>query len=373
MNISAPTNWDLKLINFTEKLNKEKSCKIKTAEFYGSLKKSITGSANAPELLKSNISKEHVEKFIKESKKKGFDFNYVINSSCLGNKEYLKKTRKEILDYLNWIESTGASYVTVANPFIMDLVKNSTNLKITLSCVTNPKNINKMKLFENEGIDRIVISTDLNRNFSALKKIKENINCKLEILANESCLLGCPYRAYHHLISSHASQKTTSDQNFDYCLIKCSLARLNDASQIIKAPWIRPEDLDFYSEFNFEFLKLSGRAMPTNWIKNCLQAYSKFRYDGNLYDIIDQRGMYSKEFSRHAKSDNFGKLNIFVDNNKLNNFIENIKKLNVDCGQDCGKCNHCKTTAKKAVKINEKDKKEHIKNLEAVLKKAMFT
>ncbi|MFA5931525.1 MAG: U32 family peptidase [archaeon] len=371
MEITAPTNWDYKLLKKIHTINNEKNTKTKIKEVYSSIKRSITGSARTASLIPFEVDQEYAEKYIKKTHELGLDFNYLVNSSSLSNNEYNPKYRKALVDYLKWIESTKSDYITVANPFLIDLIIKHTKLKVVLSCVTDPRSVNRANILKNDGVDRIVLSTPLNRNIKLLEKIKKSTSCKLEILANESCLFDCPYRSYHYLISSIDSQKETKVTTFDYCLIKCSIAKLTDFSQIIKSPWIRPEDVNKYSDLGIEYLKLSGRIMPTNWIKNCVKAYAKNEYKGNLWDLIDQQKMYSKDFSEFINNKKFKELNIYLDNKKLKGFLDKIISSKVECGQDCKTCKLCEQTAKKTIKINKAEKEKHLTNLKIVFEKAI--
>lgn len=371
MKISAPTNWDYKILENIIKLNKQKTTKTPVTELYSSIKKSITGSARSASLMPDDVTMDYAEKYMKKAKENGIAFNYLINSSCLGNLEYLPEHRHGIVDYLKWIDSTTADYVSVANPFLVDLVKHHTNLKVVLSIVTEPKSVNRINLLKKDGIDRIVLSTTINRNISLLKKIRKETTCELEILANESCLNDCPYKNYHYSVSSHDSQSELKVMSFDYCLIKCSIARLTEPTQIIRAPWIRPEDLQVYNEIGIEYLKLSGRIMPTNWIQRTIKAYAKNNYPGNLYDIIDQQKMYSSDFRHFVKEKDFGPIDLQINNKELNGFLNKIIASGVTCGQDCNTCKICETAAKNAIKTPKAKLIKHKEYLSEVLKKSL--
>ncbi|VVB75818.1 Peptidase family U32 [uncultured archaeon] len=371
MKISAPTNWDYAILDEINKINSAVSTKTKVAEIYSSIKKSITGSARSASLVPDDVDAKYAEEYIKKAKGMGLEFNYLVNSSCLGNLEYHPEYRVGLIDYLKWIDSTKAKFVSVANPFLVDLIKKHTNLKIVLSIVSDPKSVNRIKLLERDGVDRVVLSTSLNRDFSTLKKICSSSECELEILVNESCLNDCPYKAYHYSVSSHSSQSDLKITSFDYCLLKCSIARLKDPVQIIRSSWVRPEDMHFYEELGLDYAKLSGRIMPTKWILNSMLAYSKNKYKGNLFDIIDQQKMFSKDFAQFVSAKEFGPLNIMIDNSKLEGFFQKIISAGVDCGQDCFKCKICENYAKKAILSKRSVLQKHGAYLETVLRNSL--
>lgn len=148
MQITAPTNWDYEILNSIKKINNQKNTKTKIGEIYSSIKRSITGSARTANLIPFEVNQEYAAKYIKQTHKTGINFNYLVNSSSLSNNEYDPSYRKNIIDYLKWIESSKTDYITVANPFLVDLITKYTKLKIVLSCVTDPRSVNRATLLK---------------------------------------------------------------------------------------------------------------------------------------------------------------------------------------------------------------------------------
>ncbi|GAI39936.1 unnamed protein product, partial [marine sediment metagenome] len=124
--------------------------------------------------------------------------------------------------------------------------------------------------FESLGADSITLDAHINRDFKLLKAIKSAVKCELSVLMNNLCLYQCPYEYYHYNTLGHSSQSYNLLNGFpmDYCVLRCTIDRLCDTSQIIKARWIRPEDIHVYEEIGIDVFKISGRSMPTESILN---------------------------------------------------------------------------------------------------------
>ncbi len=55
---------------------------------------------------------------------------------------------------------------------------------------------------------------------------------------------------------------------------------------LIKAGWIRPEDIGFYETLGFEHFKLLERGIPSAELLKRVRAYSERRFAGNLEELI---------------------------------------------------------------------------------------
>ncbi|UCD34365.1 MAG: U32 family peptidase [Nitrospiraceae bacterium] len=371
MKISVATNWDDELIPIIDSINNQNPL-YPVKEIFGSIQASPLGSGRSSAVLPS-VSDDRATAHIKKAQDHGIQFNYLLNASCLGNREYDQSFRKKIFQYLDWISSLNVDIVTVTIPYLIDIIRaNYPHLKINVSIVNHIGSIKKLKAFANMNVSRITLDFFKNRVFNFLKKAVELSDLELEILANDPCLLDCPNRYYHYNIVSHGSQATGEDRSgsffFDYPFLNCTIRKLLDTSEIIKSPWIRPEDLKYYDETGIEWLKLSGRFMHTAWLKRCMEAYARGTYEGNLYDIVDHetfRGL-SRKFNTSAVNfdlmgDDIAKIeefSIFVDNKKLNGFMEYFLLNGDKCNLNCYRCSYCESVAKKVVSIDSNQRED---------------
>ncbi|MFH1619962.1 MAG: peptidase U32 family protein [bacterium] len=347
MKLCIPCSWDSDLVEGLKKINDGTK---NIHELYGSAQISIVGSGRPsgklPEVSFAQI-KEHIE-FIHSS---GFSFNYLLNAACLGGKEFEKKSAKEISDYLDQIAGLGADTVTVSNPYLIELIrKEYPSLKVKAGLFADVNSVNTAMHFDELGVDRITLGWNLNRNFNELKKIRRNVKAGLEVIVNLGCIYDCPMRYYHSRLTGHEAQKREDGQPpilVNYPPLKCAQKRIDSTEELIKSPWIRPEDAGIYDDLGIEFFKIAGRTLPTGWILRCAGAYSEGRHDGNLLDLMEAASI---RLLSPFTGDKTPVSSVYhIDNQSLAGFIDFFKEH--ECVGDCEVCGYCPDVTKKAVKI----------------------
>jgi collagenase-like PrtC family protease len=368
----VPCNWDYGLLDSLDS--------VEIHSLYGKLSHDEIGGGR-PFYKLPKPTKKFAVNYINLVRKKAINFNYLLNSSCTGNNEFTKDGHKAIIELLSWIVSAGANYVTVAIPYIAELVKKKfPKIKISASKMAFISTTRQAKFWEDLGADEITINPDINRNLKRLEQIKKSVSCDLILLVNEACLYHCPYVYYHVNSDSHASQTGNIKTYICYSRIFCEETFTRDKSEIIKSTFIRPEDLNFYEEIGVRRFKLVGRSRPTEWILNALNAYSLKKYEGNLAQILGTFSLHHEVSSGNLKD--FIKLNdiksfetleelrkstlfrphISIDNRKLDNFFKYFKYS--DCeNTTCEKCGYCKRYANKTVFIDKRERQRVLKNL----------
>lgn len=274
-----------------------------------------------------------------------------------------------------WLSELNVEYVTVVSPFLGQWIKsNYPDFKITVSSFANVNSIPKAKFWEDIGADEITLSpVELNRNFKLLKAIRKNVRCKLQLIANNNCLMYCPLYTYHVNLLAHASQSGDELKGFiiDYCRLTCNHKRLTGLANFIKGDWIRPEDLPFYGKLGIDKIKLVDRAMTTEALVRIMAAYITHHYEGNLLHLFPLREniiVFNKlnlfhfwKYFFHPRRVNIFKLyrmkqlvketDIYIDNKALNGFLEEISRK--DCQHiSCNECGYCNEIAKKVVKAD---------------------
>lgn len=319
----------------------------------------------------SDISKQEIEQAIKKSHEYGIEFNYLINASCMGNKEYAAEKRKEMTEMLGWLNDLGVEWVTIANPYIIDLCKSKyPNLKISLSSFTTVETVQRAKFFDSIGVQEITVRENITRDLRMLQQIKKAVDCEIQVLANQTCLFQCPYQLYHDNVMSHGSiNDEESKEGFvDYCILQCTLNKFTNKEEIIKSRWIRPEDIDIYESYGIDTFKISDRGKSTAWIIRSLNAYHNKKYEGNLADILNivhtkSKRLYKSDSVKDNKPQDITNmrqfvksmeyLDIFIDNSKLDGFLDFFIKS--DCRlKDCNICGYCKRVAGETVSVDVK-------------------
>ncbi len=353
MHLLVPANWDRELIPHLSRIEAD-------IEIYGVLPTSMMGSGGSgPNVPQMTL--EQAEEYIKLAHSAGLIFNYLLNAPCMNNMEWHRDTHQALLEHIDWLCNVGVERVTIAIPYLIELVKRQfPHLKVEASTICHVNSVARAKFFESLGADAIVLDANINRDFKLLKSIRRAVGCELGVLTNSSCLYQCPYEYYHNNTLGHASQNHNQLNGFymDYCVLHCSLSSFSDTSQFIKARWIRPEDIPLYQELDIDFFKVGGRAMSTEWIVNATEAYSSLRYQGNLHDVLNN-------FSPKTKSTVASPPKVYIDNQALSGFIDFFKKQ--DCLSGCGHCHYCQEVADNVVKLDQAEADRYTSVLKKLL------
>ncbi len=357
---SVGANWDLELIDSIKQ--------YPVSLLYAKLEDDIIGGGR-PNYLLPKISKELASEFIKYAKQSGIGFNYLLNTSCLGNEEFTSTCNKGLMQILEWIDSNEVDYVTISIPYIVEIVKKYfPHIKVNVSVLAHVNSIQRAKFFENLGADTITISDSHNRDFRFLKNLVKGTKCQIQLIPNLTCLKDCPYQFYHANQVSHASNSQDEMDGYylDYCIIKCTQSRVNSPIEFIKSGWIRPEDITEYEKIGINSFKLVERFDTTQTITNAVKAYSERLYKGNLADILNIKTDPKKQTNVNPEplirpelcdikqlqdiEDTIYVKDVIIDNNKLHGFLDFFKTKNCRVSS-CEKCGYCEKVANEAVRI----------------------
>jgi collagenase-like PrtC family protease len=147
-----------------------------------------------------------------------------------------------------------------------------------------------------------------------------------------------------------------------------------DPVELLKSPWIRPEDIGQYEALGYDHFKITERFKRTPLLLENVRAYENRRYDGNLLDLftLPRKGAFTPlhlEYFIQPGHVNIMKVSelekvfdlevrelIQLDNKELEGFIEHFKEK--DCNQiSCSNCRYCETVFEK-VAVVKKDEVE---------------
>jgi len=381
MRLSVATNFEPELIDGLKG--------APVLEMYGKLRMDAIGGGRAPYQL-APITRKQLETHVEQVHRAGFEFNYLLNSSCQGNREITRKGQREIESLLGWINSIHIDSVTVASPFLLKMIKQRyPHIKVRISLFASVDRIVKAKMWEDLGADCIVLDSLLvNRELKVLEAIRKSVKTDLELLVNNNCLMGCALSPSHMNAIAHSAQASHSNKGFfmDWNFMRCTQAKLQDPVNYIRSEWIRPEDLHIYEELGYDRFKLVERDIPTPVMLKRVKAYVDRRYEGNLLDLIQpysfkdvkvdkryyNRGLLwalrfvvRPDLVNPLKMATLKKLAdirnmttpvedeeaVVIDNQALDGFIERF--LEKGCrDEDCETCRWCHRYTDKAVTVN---------------------
>lgn len=382
MKLLVPTNWQDDLIPAIQT-----EC---VEELYGKLAADSVGGGRASS-FSVPVSRKDAAAHIAEARKEGLRFNYLLNATCTDNMEWTRRGQRRFHRLLDWLVQTGVSSVTVATPYLMQMVKHRhPQLEAHVSTQAGVNTAERAKYWEELGADCITLSVvDVNRQFFALREIRAAVDCRLQLIGNLDCLYMCPYYGYHANLHSHASQVGHRSRGFmiDYCSLLCRRSRLAHPVEFIRSPWIRPEDVHYYEELGINSIKFVNRGMTTQAIAEIVQAYSTGRHEGDLLDILGSDPRKNLAFAKPSLlrriryffrpfSVNLFKLSrgrnlfqrppIHIANRKLDGFLKPF--LTEDCRvRTCASCRYCDEVADQVVEVDTQKRDKIVEDLDAFL------
>jgi len=360
---------------------------------YGKLTADFVGGGR-PSFIIPSVGAKQVQEHVRQAHNNGLEFNYLLNATCLCNKEYTISGQRRIRSLLDWLLKIKVDAVTVSIPYLAQLIKKEyPQFKIHISVSAGVDCLRKARYWQELGADCITLqSTSLNRDFASLKNIRKNVNCKLALIVNESCLYKCPVQYYHYTSSSHASQSGffSGASCVDYCILSCKRMRIKEPLNVIRSAWIRPEDLHYYEELGIDYFKIVDRSKDTNFLLNVVNAYINRSYKGNLADLFPLTSRSSslrgiKKYMRylqcvlHPFTVNLFKirkvfenlyLDIYLDNKALDGFLDFF--VQGKCKQGiCEECGYCKEVSERAVKIDKSYRNKALSKYDELIDKVV--
>lgn len=184
---------------------------------------------------------------------------------------------------------------------------------------------------------RIILDRQLNRDMKALASTAEAVKRRhpeLDILlmANEGCLMACPFKLAHEAHISLSVEGMCGDRTFAMNRdLGCIRHLLDDPGAFLQSPFIRPEDVSRY-EGLVDGIKLCGRTKGTAFLKRAVTAYLAGEYSGNLLDLMDAMGDLADRVN--------------IPNTQLpHDFFERV----TTCDKACRACGWCGTVAGRIV------------------------
>lgn len=313
----------------------------------------------------------------------GIKFNYILNGTSHGNREFDRTYRKEFVAFVKKLADGGVSIVTIGNLFLLEVIASEVpQVEVFASALLEVDCLVRLKEVVKLGANYVCLSKTLLKNFKALENIVNHSDVRAEfvLLVNDPCLHHCAYTHYHNEMLSIST--SGGPQCISYCRMHCTKNFASDAGQIVSASFIRPEDLRAYYNMGFRTFKLCDRKQTTKWILRALGAYADEFYDGNLSDIMapwsKQGGSY--EFPRELSMKDFEdqgmvvlrdhlRFTPIIDNKKLDGYLDHwIQHKRNGCrDEDCKSCGHCARIALLAVKSDPVRRKIIVRNTEVAL------
>ncbi len=259
---------------------------LEVAELFGSCDRTPVGHGR-PRLLVPSVSWRRMERHVRACRAAGIGFNLLLNPLCLGAREQSIGLERRLRRTLARAVDSGVGAVTVAHPWLVTLAREFP-LRIRISVFVGIATLEQAGYWEALGghvltLDSHVLCRDLPR----IRRIAQACRAEVEMPVNIGCLLRCPLARTHAARLSHSS--VAGAQPVDPCARWCLAEKRADPVNLIRADFIRPEDLDAYREVGVKRFKIVDRSCATDVLVQRVQAYRQRRWRGDLLELLGHR------------------------------------------------------------------------------------
>ena len=340
-------NFDTKLIVAANELN-QKYSNSRIIEFYGS-DQAHSFLAARPDFRLPDISMVTLENYVKKCLDYGIAFNYTMNSIYPGSKLDLNYRKRSIQLFVKFLEDIGVQRVTIANPLMILIIREVSNIPIEISTIAHIDTISQMKYYHDSfNIDKFCGNLYKNRAFKFLKAAADycsNTDTIYEVMVNEFCSSGaqsfstnCVFRDSCYLC--HASNISNDDALLfnNYPMEFCMKGREVNPVNWLRSRFIRPEDLHYYCDIGINHFKITGRTGSVKYLTKIAEAYMSENWNGNLLHLWKpletiQTNENELEF-KHGEN---------IPNKKLDGFLNRwVDHPDFDCANTlCENCKYC--------------------------------
>lgn len=227
---------------------------------------------------------------VNEYNKQGIGFNFSFTNICLKEQDLDDLACNFVLE--NIIATHHLNGVICASKMLRDYIKtNYPRVRIIWSVINGLKTAEEYnEACEDEQNYLVVLHPDFNHNLKFLDKLTHPE--KIEVMANDACVFGCPYRRLHYtMLSEYAIQQATNPiipslKELDGT--KSSLYKTEYGTGCIAAlnGYVRDNrnilsfsDIDAMLDRGFQHFKLIGgreydwKTFETKWFENYLKRY----------------------------------------------------------------------------------------------------
>ena len=354
---SAPLPFTKKGIEkLAEANNKHNSSKIKT--LYGCLP---SNSKDKTGLEQQRNSDSRLNDFralfelVSYSRSFGFDFMYLMNEPDTPSLFWLQNNEEDLILKLTNLFKNGITKLRICNTFVIDFIhQRFPEFEIYLSTSQEYYSIKQFKnlFLRFPFIKGVVLSWDLNRNIKFINSFLALFpNIELELMVNEGCISGCPFRKDHHSFS-----RVFSNGNNKFFNNSCSMiSNMDKPSYICLSNIIYPWWIKQYNSLGVYHFKFVGRNDVDFYDNEKYLAYYEKYMDGieNVDNVLSEKFVIFNNYILHYEK--YRELKVCDIINllpKFEYFIDHGHLCNNICGTECNYCLKCAESISK--KLEEK-------------------
>jgi collagenase-like PrtC family protease len=242
---SIPADFQVSTIEEIGKRNEK--WKIPIKDVYGALNPSMLGSGRRSSVIRP-VKIDTLKKYLEACNKNDIQFSYTLNFNCVSNQEFTNKKKKEIIKFIQKLNSIGIKKFTTVLPSIMEIINYAApNAKVAISVNADVDSPTRLKHFLNiKNVNRVMVPEYMNRKVSKLEKLiayGKPLGYDFGTIVNGLCLIDCPYRNFHISFHSHAIDKTNYHP-FDYYGLRCPRLNLTTRRKFSKCPGLDQRTLN---------------------------------------------------------------------------------------------------------------------------------
>ncbi len=284
------------------------------------------------------------------SKNKGFDFVYLLNAPVLPTYRLTRNREDAMSRLFEKLLKAGINKIRIADPTLIGFaLKNYPEVQVYCSTTQEHRNIRHyLHLFSvYSNIREAVLSNDINRNFAFIDSFKKKFShIHLELMLNEDCISGCPWRLAHTVDRPHSHNKPVYVFNFLGCCEK--LYTLNGVESLFLSNIIYPWDIKTYIKHGVDSFKFVGRSTSHLLDGSYLPYYYLFMRGVEDEEYIMDKPL--KLFNRRLNLKQIDKKLADMPIRKIRPYmpkIEHFEKNHGACAIDCSiNCHYCYNKAK---------------------------
>ena len=222
---------------------------------------------------------------------KGLALDLLVNATCYGDTALTQKQREDYYGHLKELSSLGLmpEIITTTSPYIATITKKFDASVDRRASVNMRLNSTLAMEYVAEQFDSFYLCRDLQRDLPTVKMFAEwaeQNGKKICMLANSGCLRYCPWQTFHETLLAHDFRHIQGEmRKLDLPSTLCvGIVQSKQYEEILRASWIRPEDLYQYEPYISVF-KLSTREADRPDL--ILQAYTSRSFNGDLLLLLD--------------------------------------------------------------------------------------
>ena len=271
---------------------------------------------------------------------KGMRLDLLADATCYGETAFTVVQREEYLGHLKAMADAGVApeTVTSVSPYIAIITKKFSET-VERRASVNARFFSSLAMeYVSPEFDSYCIARDVQRDLPTVRKIAawaDKNGKQLSMAVNGACLRFCPWQRFHETLCSHHFAHALPELkrvSMPSTLCAGVIAEKN-YEEILRASWIRPEDLHRYEPYVSLVTLLTWEAPRPDLI---LRAYTSGTFDGDLLLLLDH--------------DYASMLAPMMFDNKAFPPEWSEGKIAGLCAADCTHCGKCADTLKRVLK-----------------------